>query len=130
MFHLIPSYLIPTSEPDEDATSERVAFTCSGCGRDTVIHVGVDTFLPEKRCFRCVGSLRSGRGGGPAKKGRTGTHEGRIKDKERREVKRAASARNRARRSGTVLKNGTTHRPSCASYGCTHRKHRVPEGRR
>lgn len=115
----------------EDATSERVAFTCPGCGRDTVIHVGIETYLDEKRCMACRGSSRVGVARSAPVKGRTiGTHEGRIKTKERREVKQAASARNRQRKPGLRAKNGTTYRESCRSYGCTHRKHGAPKSER
>lgn len=117
---------------DAGETSERVAFTCPGCGRETVIHVGLQAVLTEKRCMQCRDTSRSGRGGTPAVKGRkVGTHEGRRKDRkdgatadQQRAVKRAASARNRTRR-------GSPTRPPCRSYDeCSHRKHRVTTGRR
>lgn len=120
-------------------TSERVAFTCPGCGRETVIHVGLATYLPEKRCMQCRGTPRAGRGGNAVVKGkRIGTHEGRRKDRkdgttadQQRAVKRAASARNRSRRAGYRLSNGEVGRKPCRSYDeCNHRKHRYTTGRR
>ena len=116
-------------------TSEKVSFTCPGCGRDTTIHAGTRTDLLEKRCLQCRGSLRSGRGRAAKVKGRTiGTHEGRRtgdKANERRETKRLASLRNRMRRSGVSAKNGTTHRMPCASYDeCNHKKHTLRTARR
>ena len=119
--------LTTEQQREEDATSERVAFQCGGCGRDTVIHVGKETYLTDKRCLQCRGTSRFGRAL-PQVKGRIGTHEGRIKTAERRETKAAASARNRQRKAGLKAKNGTTYRNSCASYGCTHRKHSVASG--
>lgn len=104
-------------------TSERVAFICPGCGIETVIHVGLMTALSEKRCMKCRGTARTGRNAGSAVRGIVGTHQGRIKDPQRRKVKQAAAARNRTRRAGLRAKNGTTYRESCRSYGCAHRKH-------
>lgn len=115
----------------EEATSERVSFTCDGCGRDTTIHVGVSTYLPEKRCMKCRGTNRSGRAGAPAVKGRRmGTHEGRRKSDALRAVKRAASQRNASRQSGYVMGNKLIGRKPCRSYDeCNHRKHSVAKGR-
>ena len=124
-----------TRQTDENIRpneTERVSFTCPGCGRDTTIHVGLRSVLLEKRCFKCVGTRRSGRGGSaPVKGKRIGTHEGRRKDRkggataeEQRAVARAASARNRARR-------GNPTRPPCGSYDeCSAKKHRLFSARR
>ena len=114
------------TEMTEDATSERVSFTCPGCGRDTTIHVGRDSRLTEKRCFKCVGTLRSGRGGaGPQKGRRIGTHEGRRtgdKADAQRATARAASARN-------LIRRGDPTRKPCRSYDeCSHKKHSVASG--
>jgi len=114
-------------------TSERVAFTCPGCGRDTVMHVGTRTTLDDKRCLNCRGTLRSGRAV-VVQKGRIGTHQGRLTGdhaEQRRRTKRAASLRNAQRRAGYKMKNGETGRMPCRSYDeCNHRKHRVADGHR
>lgn len=114
----------PSTDWEAEETSERVAFTCSGCGQETVIHVGIKSALTDKRCMSCRGTLRTGRAI-PAAVGKIGTHQGRIKDPERRKVKQAAAARNRSRRSGYRMSNGETGRMPCSSYDeCHHRKHK------
>jgi hypothetical protein len=106
---------------DLGETSERVAFTCPGCGRDTVIHVGLRTMLPEKRCLRCQGTDRVGRMVKPMVKGqRTGTHGGRrIADPELRARQRAKTLRASKTRMGEPM------RKPCAQYDeCSNHKHR------
>jgi hypothetical protein len=104
----------------EDATSERVVFNCSGCGRETIIHVGRDSYLLEKQCSRCVGSDRVRPFmPAPVKGQRTGTHGGRrVVNPELRERRRAKSQRAKSSRMGVPA------RKPCADYGCEgHRRH-------
>lgn len=105
----------------EDATSERVMFNCDGCGRETIIHVGINSMLLEKRCSRCAGSDRvRPHVAAPMKGQRTGTHGGR----------RIADADLRARRKAKSLRASRTRmaqpfRAPCGSYEeCGGHKHR------
>lgn len=105
----------------EDATSERVVFNCDGCGRETIIHVGSNSMLLEKRCGRCAGTdrVRPFMASGE-KRGRIGTHMGRVKDPELRARRKAKSLRASRTRMGQPM------RPSCADseQGCGNHKHR------
>jgi len=120
---------------DLGETSERVAFTCPGCGRDTVIHVGLRTMLPEKRCLRCQGTDRVGRMVKPMVKGqRTGTHGGRrIADPELRARQRAKTLRASRTRMGQPFRAGCavtnseqvgTTKKGTPIYKCSGHKHR------
>lgn len=109
------------TEQIQDRTSEKVTFSCVGCGRDTVVHVGNEAYLEEKRCVRCMGSDRvRSVVSVPAGTGRkiSGTHGGRVKDPELRERRKAKAQRARSR------KMGQPFRASCASYGCDGHQHR------
>lgn len=110
-----------------EETSERVVFNCGGCGVETVVHVGRDTFLTDRRCIKCRKDDRVRPPLPAAQKGRQGTHQGRRTGPnadQQRATKRAASARNRSRR-------GSPTRPPCRSYDeCNHKKHSVAKGLR
>lgn len=108
-------------ENAEYATSERVMFACRGCGRDTIVWVGVNAYLTEKRCSRCAGhdrvrSVAVGQSGGSRRT--SGTHMGRITDEGLRNRRRAKSLR------ASRTRMGVPRRMPCANYGCEGHRHR------